>query len=73
LIAEIHPIFWIYSIALAKLTAQIIFGVHASNFIRFDGKEYQSVLTSSMAHHHEIVDERVLIRFLFKYIAQIQV
>ena len=59
--------------ALDRLTAQIIFGVQASNFIKFDGKEYQSTLTSSMAHHHEIIGERVLIRFLFRYIAQIHV
>ena len=69
----IPPMEVMYSIAFARLTAQMIFGVHASNLLALFAKVCHSILTSSIVHPPRMIGTNVLIQSFFKYTTQIPV
>ena len=62
----IPPIDLIYSNALLRLTAPMIFGVPASNLSEFPAKVCHWILTSSIVPHPRIIGTSFLIHSFFK-------
>gem|GEM_PF-882551 len=62
----IQPIDLIYSNAFNNETAQMIFGVPASNLSELAAKVCHSILTSSIVPHQRIIGTNFLIRSFFK-------
>jgi hypothetical protein len=72
-IFSIHQIFSIVSNAFKRLTAQTMFGVHASRLSALFCNEKSLMLTSFTVHHHNINGSNSLIRSRFRYIIHSQV